>query len=52
MTSISKISAVRDEHSVVLKSDGTVWAWGNNNHVQLGDNSWINRWTPVQVTSF
>ncbi len=24
-------------HSVALKSDGTVWAWGSNDHGQLGD---------------
>ncbi|MHB1126948.1 MAG: RCC1 domain-containing protein [Bacillota bacterium] len=37
--------------SLALKSDGTVWAWGNNYYGQLGDNSTTNRLAPVQVSS-
>jgi uncharacterized repeat protein (TIGR02543 family) len=37
-------------HTVALKSDGTVWAWGYNRSGQLGDNTTTNRWTPVQVS--
>ena len=29
-------------HSLGLKSDGTVWAWGQNNYGQLGDGSETN----------
>ena len=36
-------------HSLALKSDGTVWAWGCNNMGQLGDGTTTNRLTPVQV---
>jgi|GEM_PF-2592624 len=37
-------------HSLALKSDGTVWAWGYNNYGgSLGDGTTINRYTPVQV---
>lgn len=36
-------------HSLALKSDGTVWSWGNNTDGQLGDGSNINRLTPVRV---
>lgn len=38
-------------HSLALKSDGTVWAWGNNTSGQLGNNSTTNSSTPVQVGS-
>lgn len=32
-----------------LKSDGTVWAWGENVEKQLGDGTEINRLTPIQI---
>jgi alpha-tubulin suppressor-like RCC1 family protein len=31
------------------KSDGTLWAWGNNTSGELGDNSLISKSSPVQV---
>ncbi|HCT64570.1 MAG TPA: hypothetical protein DIC60_04800, partial [Lachnospiraceae bacterium] len=34
-----------------LKSDGTVWSWGENSSGQLGDNSTSQRKTPVQVSN-
>ncbi|MEW6428287.1 MAG: choice-of-anchor D domain-containing protein [Thermodesulfobacteriota bacterium] len=36
-------------HNLALKADGTVWAWGSNGYGHLGDNSMIQRRTPVQV---
>lgn len=32
-----------------MKSNGTVWAWGYNNHGQLGDSTNTNRRVPVHV---
>ena len=37
-------------HTVALKSDGTVWAWGYNAYGQLGDGTTTDRTTPVQVS--
>jgi alpha-tubulin suppressor-like RCC1 family protein len=37
-------------HSCALKTDGTVWCWGGNHFGQLGDGSWLDKVTPVQVT--
>lgn len=37
-------------HSVALKSDGTVWAWGDNTDYQLGDGTNTDRTLPVQAT--
>jgi alpha-tubulin suppressor-like RCC1 family protein len=39
-----------NEHSLVLKGDGTVWAFGSNQYGQLGDGTTTDRATPVQVT--
>jgi len=36
-------------HSLALKKDGTVWAWGSNYYGQLGDGTTERRYTPVQV---
>lgn len=43
--------AAGDAHSLALKNDGTVWAWGSNASGQLGDGTTINRNSPVQVLS-
>ena len=37
-------------HSLALKNDGTVWAWGANYYGELGDGTTTQRTTPVQVT--
>jgi alpha-tubulin suppressor-like RCC1 family protein len=37
------------EHSLALKSDGTVWAWGSNNMGQLGDGTTVSQAVAVQV---
>jgi alpha-tubulin suppressor-like RCC1 family protein len=38
-------------HSLAVKTDGTVWAWGLNTSGQVGDNTTTQRLSPVQVTS-
>ncbi|RKH18967.1 hypothetical protein D7X74_08005 [Corallococcus sp. CA047B] len=49
---VSNVIAVAagDAHTVVLKQDGTVWAWGRNDYGQLGDGLQdYRRPTPVPV---
>jgi alpha-tubulin suppressor-like RCC1 family protein len=48
LTEMLAIAAAGD-HSLALKSDGTVWAWGGNEAGQLGDGTTTNHFTPVQV---
>jgi len=37
-------------HSLALRSDGTVWAWGENRDGVLGDGTTADRFVPVQVS--
>jgi alpha-tubulin suppressor-like RCC1 family protein/fibronectin type 3 domain-containing protein len=48
---ITGIAAAGAAHTVALKGDGTLWAWGLNSNGQLGDNTTISRPGPVNVLS-
>jgi hypothetical protein len=43
--------AAGSHHNLVLRSDGTVWAWGANHFGQLGDGTQTDRLTPSIVSS-
>jgi len=49
LSSVTEVAAGAG-HSLALKSDGTVWAWGNNEEGQLGDGTTANQKCAVQVT--
>ncbi len=38
-----------DVHSLALKADGTVWAWGDNTLGQLGNGTVVSSNVPIQV---
>jgi alpha-tubulin suppressor-like RCC1 family protein len=48
LTDVVRIAAGAT-HSLAVRSDGTVWAWGDNGEGQLGDASTTSRYSPVQV---
>lgn len=41
--------AAGDWHSVGIRTDGSLWAWGQNANGQLGQGDRLNRTVPVQV---
>lgn len=41
--------AAGERHTVAIRTDGTLWAWGFNEVGQLGDSTTVTRFTPVQV---
>ena len=43
----SRTSSSNSEHTMALKTDGTVWTWGCNGDGRLGDNSTTTRSSPV-----
>jgi alpha-tubulin suppressor-like RCC1 family protein len=46
---LSPALSVGYNHSLALRGDGTVWAWGNNEAGQLGDGTLLPRLSPIQV---
>ncbi|MDO8804270.1 MAG: hypothetical protein Q7R35_07555 [Elusimicrobiota bacterium] len=46
-----KISQIANgaNHTVALKTDGTLWAWGYNGIGQLGDGTTVDKFAPVQI---
>ena len=51
MDSVIFVSAGRgiSPHSLAIKSDGTLWAWGYNQCGQLGDGTTIDRPSPIKI---
>lgn len=41
--------AVGLRHTVAVRADSTLWAWGDNREGQLGDGTYVPRTTPMQI---
>lgn len=54
LTGVTAVTAVatgsNNEHGMALKSDGTVWAWGNGLSGQLGNGTTTSSTIPVEVS--
>ena len=44
-----KTVVVGGAHTVALKTDGSLWAWGSNSNGQVGNNSLASRTTPIRI---
>jgi alpha-tubulin suppressor-like RCC1 family protein len=47
--SVSKQGASFGRHVLARKTTGTLWAWGSGGYGALGDNTTINKSSPVQI---
>ena len=47
LTNVTAIAASMMAHSVAVREDGTVWAWGNNGFGQFGDGTFVSQASPV-----
>ncbi len=50
INSVKQVQNVYNRRTVILKNDGTVWAWGRGNCGENGDGTFEDRAEPVQVT--
>jgi alpha-tubulin suppressor-like RCC1 family protein len=39
-------------HTLAVRADGTMWAWGDNSGKQLGDGTSTPRYNPIRVTAY
>jgi alpha-tubulin suppressor-like RCC1 family protein len=46
-----KSVSVGGTHETAIKTDGTLWLWGNNAGSQLGDNTFASKSSPIQTVS-
>ena len=46
-----KLVACGAYYSAAIKTDGTLWTWGNNSNGTLGDNTTTHRSSPVQTVA-
>jgi len=43
------VAASKWNHTIAMKSDGSLWAWGLNSSGQLGDGTTINKTSPIRI---
>ena len=41
--------SVAGQHAAAVRNNGSIWTWGSNAQAQLGDNSTVDRSSPVSV---
>jgi alpha-tubulin suppressor-like RCC1 family protein len=45
----SQISAGKQNHTLGIKANGTLWSWGNNQYGKLGDGTTVDKYAPTQI---
>jgi alpha-tubulin suppressor-like RCC1 family protein len=49
--SVSSYGQINGYHTLAIKSDGTLWAWGYNYYGQLGDGTTTQQLSPVLISA-
>ena len=49
LTTWAQVSLSNQQHSLAIKTDGTLWGWGENGFGEVGDGTATDRSSPVQV---
>src|SRR5438874_2056142 len=49
-TQLAKVGA-GEYHTLLVKTDGSLWSWGYNGWGQLGIGNTVTQWEPQQVTA-
>lgn len=44
-----KAIAAGNHYTLAIKTNGTLWAWGDNNYGELGDGNTSDQYSPVQI---
>lgn len=44
-----RVISAGKEHTLAIKTDGSLWAWGNNKYGQLGNGTIEKNYAPVQI---
>ena len=51
LTDWAQVSTAGLGSGIALKTDGTLWTWGSNSNGELGDNTTIDKSSPIQIGS-
>ena len=49
ITQNPNVVSVGDSHTAVIKNDGTLWMWGNNEYGQLGNGTTESSFVPIKI---
>ncbi len=44
-----KTISIGDDHTIAIKTDGTLWAWGTGYYGQIGDGNNFRNYSPMQI---
>jgi len=49
LSSVTQVALSGEGNGYAVESDGSVWAWGDNSHAQLGNGTTTPSYSPVRL---